>query len=104
MEAREAKEKAGKRQPEQQVDVDMTEDAAEDAGYEEKGCGSCYGAGQEGECCDTCDDVKRAYTLKGWHVQNQDSIEQCKKEKNTQEAEDEGCNVHGLVALDSGGE
>ena len=22
-------------------------------------CGSCYGAGVESECCDTCDDVKR---------------------------------------------
>lgn len=29
-------------------------------------CGSCYGAGDEGECCNTCDDVKRAYARKGW--------------------------------------
>lgn len=70
---------------------------------EEKDCGSCYGAGQEGECCDTCEDVKRAYTLKGWHIQEPKSIEQCRKEKDIQEGNDEGCNVHGLVALDSGG-
>lgn len=73
----------------------------DDDTYEE--CGSCYGAGDEGECCNTCDDVKRAYNLKGWHIQNPDTIEQCKREKKTQEAEDEGCNVHGVVALDSGG-
>eukprot|EP00520_Triparma_pacifica_P002546 CAMPEP_0118655306 /NCGR_PEP_ID=MMETSP0785-20121206/12853_1 /TAXON_ID=91992 /ORGANISM="Bolidomonas pacifica, Strain CCMP 1866" /LENGTH=101 /DNA_ID=CAMNT_0006548025 /DNA_START=263 /DNA_END=563 /DNA_ORIENTATION=+ len=24
-------------------------------------CGDCYGAGEVGECCDTCDDVRRAY-------------------------------------------
>ena len=26
---------------------------------EEEECGDCYGAGDEGECCPTCDDVKR---------------------------------------------
>jgi len=66
-------------------------------------CGSCYGAGEDGECCNTCDDVKRAYSRKGWHVQDPDAIDQCRKEKNSQEGEGEGCNVHGLVALDSGG-
>jgi len=67
-------------------------------------CGSCYGAGEEGECCDTCDDVKRAYTRKGWHIQNIADINQCKNEKKRgSEEKDEGCNVHGLVALDSGG-
>jgi len=67
-------------------------------------CGSCYGAGEEGECCDTCDDVKRVYTRKGWHIQNPDDIDQCRREKNkSQEGEGEGCNVHGLVSLDSGG-
>jgi endoplasmic reticulum-Golgi intermediate compartment protein 3 len=43
-------------------------------------CGSCYGAGEDNECCNTCDDVKRA-----------------------KEEEGEGCNVHGRVALSSGG-
>ncbi len=28
-------------------------------------CGNCYGAGEEGECCNTCYDVKMAYDKKG---------------------------------------
>ena len=24
-------------------------------------CGDCYGAGEEGECCDSCDQVRSAY-------------------------------------------
>ncbi|VEU43717.1 unnamed protein product [Pseudo-nitzschia multistriata] len=70
---------------------------------DEVSCGSCYGAADEDECCNTCDDVKRAYKLKGWHLENINDIDQCKHELKTKEGEDEGCNVHGLVALDSGG-
>lgn len=84
----------------------MNKEKGETDDEEEKtvDCGSCFGAGEEGECCDTCDDVKRAYTRKGWHIQNLDEIDQCRKEKkNVKEDEGEGCNVHGLVALDSGG-
>ena len=67
-------------------------------------CGSCFGAGDEGECCDTCDDVKRAYKRKGWHLQDPKSVKQCQEEmKEKINDKDEGCNVHGLVALDSGG-
>jgi hypothetical protein len=72
-------------------------------------CGSCYGAGDEDECCDTCDDVKRAYKRKGWHLQNPKDIKQCKQEvdaakgSEAQAKGDEGCNVHGLIALDTGG-
>ena len=69
-------------------------------------CGSCYGAGEEGECCNTCDDVKRAYKVKGWHLQNPMDIKQCQEEnalKAKIDRENEGCNVHGLIALDSGG-
>ena len=70
-------------------------------------CGSCYGAGEEGECCATCDDVKRVYKRKGWHVSNPKDIEQCRRELEAAEKtvvdENEGCNVHGLVALNSGG-
>jgi hypothetical protein len=68
-------------------------------------CGSCYGAGEEGECCNTCDDVKRAYNRKGWHLQDSASIEQCKNqgEAEAHEGDDEGCNVHGVIALSTGG-
>jgi hypothetical protein len=84
----------------------MNKEKGETADDEEKieDCGSCFGAGEEGECCDTCDDVKRAYTRKGWHIENPDEIDQCKKEKkNSKEDEGEACKVQGLVALDSGG-
>ena len=64
-------------------------------------CGSCYGAGEEGECCDTCDDVQRAYKRKGWVLRDIDSVEQCKGSQVNQEGE--GCNVHGVVALSTGG-
>lgn len=68
-------------------------------------CGSCYGAGEPGECCNTCDDVKRAYKLKGWGLANQAEVLQCQEEAKAaaEEQEGEGCNVHGIVALDSGG-
>ena len=76
------------------------EDASEES--EEK-CGSCYGAGEEGECCNTCEDVRRAYKSKGWVLRQERgiTIEQCEGE--VIEMEGEGCNVHGVVALSTGG-
>lgn len=48
--------------------------------------------------------ARKVYTRKGWHIQNIADINQCKNEKKRgSEGKDEGCNVHGLVALDSGG-
>ena len=85
------------------------EDDEVKADVEDDTCGSCYGAGDEGECCDTCDDVKRAYKRKGWHLSDPKEVEQCAKELGinsgtAQVNEDgEGCNVHGLIALDTGG-
>lgn len=64
-------------------------------------CASCYGAGEEGECCDTCDDVQRAYRRKGWVLKDLDTVEQCKGIQTDQDGE--GCNVHGIVALSTGG-
>jgi endoplasmic reticulum-Golgi intermediate compartment protein 3 len=69
----------------------------------EEECGSCYGAGEEGECCNTCEDVKRAYKRKGWMLTDYSEIKVCKEYKQGYEDDDEGCNVHGVVALDSGG-
>lgn len=66
-------------------------------------CGSCYGAGEEGECCNTCDDVKRAYQRKGWHFEKNMKVKQCQTTVGSKEMEGEGCNVHGKVALSSGG-
>jgi len=66
-------------------------------------CGSCYGAGEDGECCNTCDDVKNAYIRKGWAFTPNMDVKQCRTAVNSHEMEGEGCNVHGIVALSSGG-
>jgi len=66
-------------------------------------CGSCYGAGEEGECCETCDDVKRAYGVMGWVIEDYTAIEQCKNQLTSKDEHGEGCNVHGIVALSTGG-
>jgi hypothetical protein len=44
-------------------------------------CGSCYGAGKDGQCCNTCDDLKQAYSAKGWSAASIDGekSEQCKR-------------------------
>ena len=84
-------------------DDDDDDDSVEGRKLDES-CGSCYGAGEEGECCDTCDDVKRAYNRRGWHLHDEKLIEQCNKEQDKSDSDkDEGCNVHGVVALSTGG-
>jgi hypothetical protein len=67
-------------------------------------CGNCYGAGAPGECCNSCDDVKAAYTRYGWKF-NPQGIAQCRREalKDTIESEratDGGCRLYGLLDLD----
>jgi endoplasmic reticulum-Golgi intermediate compartment protein 3 len=47
------------------------------AGY----CGSCFGAAAtEGQCCNTCEEVRNAYRLKGWVMPEYEVVEQCKRE------------------------
>ncbi|KAI6205300.1 Endoplasmic reticulum-Golgi intermediate compartment protein 3 [Aphelenchoides besseyi] len=63
-------------------------------------CGSCYGA-SEG-CCNTCDDVKAAYEIRGWTIENLLEIEQCKNDafvKELREHKDEGCRIYGHVEV-----
>lgn len=50
-----------------------TQIAVKGPGY----CGSCFG-GQEPEsgCCNTCDEVRKAYSDRGWAFGNPDAIEQ----------------------------
>ena len=44
-------------------------------------CGSCYGAdSKEGQCCNTCEEVRVAYREKGWVMPDYDTVEQCKRE------------------------
>lgn len=70
---------------------------------EEEECGSCYGAGDDGECCDTCDDVKRVYARRGWVMPSIKDVAQCAGELSSKQENGEGCNVHGIVALSTGG-
>ncbi|EWM28250.1 endoplasmic reticulum-golgi intermediate compartment protein 3 [Nannochloropsis gaditana] len=69
-------------------------------------CGDCYGAGEPGQCCNTCAEVKQAYDSKGWAFIGL-NVEQCKQE-NLQvsfgDGAEEGCNIHGSLLLthDSG--
>ena len=72
----------------------------------EEECGPCYGAG---ECCKTCDDVKKAYKHKGW-VFNPVDVKQCEKRVKLdnwkeQNSETGGCQLFGKLELNkvSGG-
>jgi hypothetical protein len=80
------------------------EDEEEDESDDEQICGSCYGAASdENQCCNTCDDVKRAYRQKQWHIPDISKIDQCKHLVRAEQEENEGCNIHGNVALSTGG-
>jgi endoplasmic reticulum-Golgi intermediate compartment protein 3 len=65
-------------------------------------CGDCYGAGDEGECCNTCEEVKAAYRRKGWQLTDLTAVKQCRLERRVGD-EGEGCNIHGRIALSTGG-
>ncbi|KHJ45170.1 hypothetical protein D918_04474 [Trichuris suis] len=66
-------------------------------------CGSCYGAETElTKCCNTCDDVKRAYLLKGWVIGELDQIVQCRDEewvRKLRTSRGIGCRVHGWLEV-----
>ncbi|KAI8092304.1 endoplasmic reticulum vesicle transporter-domain-containing protein [Gilbertella persicaria] len=67
-------------------------------------CGPCYGANvndEENPCCNTCEEVQRAYTEMGWSADS-DNFEQCVregwKEKKLAQAQ-EGCRMHGTLSV-----
>jgi len=66
-------------------------------------CGSCYGAGGEGRCCNSCDDVKEAYRAQGWSLTfSQTEIAQCHSEELLRQYEvqsGEGCRVKGYMEV-----
>ncbi|ORY07332.1 endoplasmic reticulum-golgi intermediate compartment protein 3-like protein [Basidiobolus meristosporus CBS 931.73] len=66
-------------------------------------CGSCYGAEDTpDQCCNTCEEVRDAYTKKSWNLGNPDDIEQCVREGWTEKMKEqarEGCNVHGFIQV-----
>lgn len=69
----------------------------------EKKCGSCYGSEQTPEqCCDTCEEVRESYRLKGWAFSDPESITQCQNEGfsenlKAQKENKEGCSVYGYL-------
>mmetsp|Transcript_29668 Transcript_29668/g.36108 ORF Transcript_29668/g.36108 Transcript_29668/m.36108 type:complete len:476 (+) Transcript_29668:104-1531(+) len=68
-------------------------------------CGPCYGAGEEGDCCQTCEDVKKKYQDKRWGTEQLMYIaEQCIREgvkfgPKKVKAREEGCNLSGYMEL-----
>jgi len=68
-------------------------------------CGSCYGAElEDGQCCNTCDELKQAYVKKGWSSAAiaGDRSEQCKREKDNPALaakNGEGCLVEGNLTV-----
>lgn len=67
-------------------------------------CGSCYGAEMmKGECCQTCDEVRRTYERRGWTLDINDvGIKQCASERLKhayQMAHREGCNIAGTLSV-----
>lgn len=66
-------------------------------------CESCYGAETPAMlCCNSCDDVREAYRLKGWAFKNPDSIEQCRREGFTDKMKEqagEGCRIYGFLEV-----
>lgn len=68
-----------------------------------KDCGNCYGAGVDGQCCDTCEDVRKAYERLGWRFRTQD-IAQCLRDafletERDKDTEEGGCRLYGHMVL-----
>lgn len=69
-------------------------------------CGSCYGADARPErngCCNTCDDVRNAYSDRGWDTTDiLRNSEQCQREKKNPDIlskEGEGCRIQGFMMV-----
>lgn len=64
-------------------------------------CGSCYGAEQHhDDCCNSCEDVKKAYMKKQWNLPSLHTIDQCSRldfEKIVKGNVEEGCKVTGAL-------
>jgi hypothetical protein len=81
-------------------DDDKKRDEARNKTTQPGYCGSCYGAKQG--CCNTCDDVRRAYQVVGWDLTDPDKFEQCVHEgfsKVLKEQSHEGCNIEGYLKV-----
>ncbi|CEG65262.1 hypothetical protein RMATCC62417_02078 [Rhizopus microsporus] len=64
-------------------------------------CGPCYGAKPQEECCNSCEEVQRAYADVGWST-DPDNFEQCIREgwkEKAQAQAKEGCRMHGTISV-----
>lgn len=66
-------------------------------------CGECYGAQKpESGCCNTCEDVRKAYEASGWSFNHAENIEQCTREgylDKIKEQANQGCRIRGKVTV-----
>ncbi|BAO42556.1 ER-derived vesicles protein ERV46 [Kluyveromyces marxianus] len=85
-----------------------TKDTSTEEGY----CGPCYGARDQSKndelpadqrvCCQTCEDVRNAYSENGWAFKDGQGVEQCEREGYVQSINkriNEGCRVQGRAQL-----
>ncbi|CBH10834.1 hypothetical protein, conserved [Trypanosoma brucei gambiense DAL972] len=84
--------------------MDMKKQPADGNGAEHGKCPSCYGAeSNPGDCCHTCDDVRRAFAERQWEFHEDDaSIVQCVHERlkmAAASASTEGCNLHASFSV-----
>ncbi|XP_012151171.1 endoplasmic reticulum-Golgi intermediate compartment protein 3 isoform X2 [Megachile rotundata] len=66
-------------------------------------CGDCYGAASEKiKCCNTCEDVRKAYSDKNWAPPDPGSIKQCQNDKSVEKmktAFTQGCQIYGYMEV-----
>ncbi|PVU87225.1 hypothetical protein BB561_006421 [Smittium simulii] len=66
-------------------------------------CGSCHGGIlHDSECCNTCEDVHKAYQNRGWAFTSPQDIEQCVRDKYVEKMlsqENEGCRIVGSIEI-----
>ena len=66
-------------------------------------CGDCYGAGEVGQCCNTCEEVRNVYRKRGWQFVMK-GVSQCAREGlagdlSAQLQDKEGCNIYGHLEV-----
>lgn len=66
-------------------------------------CGSCYGADPDPKkCCNTCDELRRAYAARRWGFPDASTFEQCRRDAKARAAtlqDGEGCSIYGTMEV-----
>ncbi|KAI5297535.1 hypothetical protein KEM55_004551, partial [Ascosphaera atra] len=86
-----------------QLHKEHEDSAAKDPNY----CGECYGAeppvhATKPGCCNTCEEVREAYTARGWAFGRGEGVEQCEREgfaAKLDEQRHEGCRLEGVLRV-----